>query len=132
MTKTSLFYSALLSSTMISGVFGNWAFAADVEGKTSLPAVSAINGKFELGGGFGDLDNLDSSGVFYGAGSLSIPLGETFGFHAFELAMRELPCVKIGVVNGGTQVIITDESRILVNIPWQSLKSAWLAPLDWE
>ena len=111
MTKTSLFYSALLSSTMISGVFGNWAFAADVEGKTSLPAVSAINGKFELGGGFGDLDNLDSSGVFYGAGSLSIPLGDTFGFQADFAAIDAFDHTLVG---GAAHLFTRDPSSYLL------------------
>jgi phosphoribosylformylglycinamidine synthase len=50
----------------------------------------------------------------------------------FEDAMRELPCVKIGTVNHATQVKIKNGGLTLIDMPWQTLKSAWLAPLDWE
>jgi hypothetical protein len=75
------FLVALLGGTIISGFWGYGALAADA-GKTSLPAVSAVNGKIEVGGGFADYDGVDSDGVFYGAASLSIPLGYSFGAQA--------------------------------------------------
>lgn len=81
MPKTSPFYLALITGTMISGTFGNYAFAADIA-DAPLPAVSAINGKIEIGAGYGDIDVIGDTGVFMGAASLSIPLGDTFGFQA--------------------------------------------------
>jgi hypothetical protein len=80
MAKTNLFYGALLSGTMISGMFGTLAFAADV-GPTALPAVSAVNGKVEFQGGWADSDAVigGSDELFYGGAALSIPLGESFG-----------------------------------------------------
>lgn len=84
------FVAALLGGTIISGFWGYAVEAADF-GKTSLPAVSAVNGKIEAGGGFVDLDDYSSDELFYGAASLSIPLGESFGAqvdvnvgHAFD------------------------------------------------
>lgn len=77
----SRFYVALITGTIVSGMFGAHAFAADIM-DSPLPAVSAVNGKVEFGGGFADLQNTDSDPLFYGAGTLSIPLGTTFGFQA--------------------------------------------------
>ncbi len=77
------FMAALLGGTIISGFWGYGALAADIAGgKTDLPAVSALNGKLEAGGGWVDLDGVDSDGVFYGAGSISVPLGYSFGAQA--------------------------------------------------
>lgn len=77
------FIAALLGGTIISGFWGYGALAADVAGgKTDLPAVSAINGKLEAGGGYADLDGVDGDGVWYGAGSISVPLGFSFGAQA--------------------------------------------------
>lgn len=73
------FSAVLLSGTIISGTFGS-AMAADVMTDSRLPAVSAVNGKVSLGGGYADVDLDNGDGTFYGAASLSLPLGETFGF----------------------------------------------------
>jgi hypothetical protein len=82
MAKTSLFYGALLSGTMISGMFGTMAFAADLDVSGALPAVSAVNGKVEFAGGGVDADIGGSDELFYGGAALSIPLGQSFGFQA--------------------------------------------------
>jgi hypothetical protein len=80
MAKTNLFYGALLSGTMISGLFGTWAVAADLEVSGALPAVSAVNGKVEFAGGAADADFASGSDeLLYGGAALSIPLGESFG-----------------------------------------------------
>ncbi|MFT3672529.1 hypothetical protein [Aestuariivirga sp.] len=77
------FIAALLGGTIISGFWGYGALAADVAGgKTDLPAVSAVNGKLEAGGGYADLDGVNGDGVWYGAGSISVPLGFSFGAQA--------------------------------------------------
>ncbi len=51
---------------------------------------------------------------------------------AFEAQMRDLPCVRLGHVTGGLNVVVKNGSRLLVDLPWQDLKQTWLAPLDWE
>ena len=43
----------LLTGTIAAGMYGSVSMAADVETATSLPAVSGINGKVEIGGGLG-------------------------------------------------------------------------------
>jgi hypothetical protein len=48
---------------------------------TSLAAVSALNGKIEILGGYLTADD-EEAGAYGAAGSLSIPLGHRFGFQA--------------------------------------------------
>jgi hypothetical protein len=76
--KSHLFTTTILSGTLVLGLFGTSVIAADID-IAKLPAVSAINGKIEIGGGFADLDIVDSDELFYGAASISLPLGDTFG-----------------------------------------------------
>lgn len=64
-----------ISAVSLSAV----ATAADLEAGR-LPAVSAVNGKLEIGGGWADIDSLGSDEVLFAAASLSIPLGERMGF----------------------------------------------------
>lgn len=71
------------ATTVFSGLLAvaslaSTAVAADM-GYTNLPAVSAFNGKIELGAGWSDTDFLKSDEKIYGAGSFSLPLGESFG-----------------------------------------------------
>lgn len=97
MAKTNLFYGALLSGTMISGMFGTWAFAADVE-KTSLPAVSAINGKVDLQGGWADGNGVGvtSEELLFGGAALSVPLGDAWGLQADIAALRVFDETSVG------------------------------------
>ncbi|MBL8791043.1 MAG: hypothetical protein JNM45_11120 [Rhizobiales bacterium] len=87
MSKSSLFHTALLSGTMISGLTGA-ALAADFGVSGNLPAVSAVNGKVEFLGGAVDADDVSSDSLLYGGAALSIPLGETFGLQADVTAMN--------------------------------------------
>lgn len=87
MAKTNLFYGALLSGTMISGMFGTLAFAADFDVSGNLPAVSAVNGKVEFAGGWADIDPGSSDELFYGGAALSIPLGHSWGMQADVAAL---------------------------------------------
>jgi hypothetical protein len=73
LARTKFFYRALLSSTILSGMFGSWALAAE------QPAVSALNGKVELGVGTVDTDTLGNDELLYGGASLSIPLADRYG-----------------------------------------------------
>jgi hypothetical protein len=76
-----LFSTTILSSVLALGLFGGMALAADVD-MGVMPAVSAINGKFEFGGGIADAKGFSSDEVIYGAASLSVPLGNMFGLQA--------------------------------------------------
>ena len=81
------FVAVLLSGTVISGFWGYGAMAADV-GPASLPAVSAFNGKIEVGSGFADVDFFGDDELFYGAASFSLPLGDMFGLQA-DFAIKD-------------------------------------------
>lgn len=72
----------LLSGTIAAGMYGSVSMAADVEMSTALPAVSGINGKVEIGGGFADIDDFNSDEVFRGGAALSFPVGDMFGIQA--------------------------------------------------
>jgi hypothetical protein len=80
--KHNLFISTILSGTLLVGVYGQMALAADVEIQDAISnaAVSAPNGKIELGGGWSDIDVIGSDEELYGAASISLPVGESFGF----------------------------------------------------
>lgn len=81
MSISRVLNTLLLSGSMLAGLAVTSAFAADVEAGP-LPAVSGINGKIEFAAGISDADAVSSDGVFYGAGAISIPLGDTFGLQA--------------------------------------------------
>jgi hypothetical protein len=80
--SVSLKKFALLTGTILAGMFGTAAYAADIETPTALPAVSDINGKVEIGGGFADNDDFSSDEVFRGGAALSFPVGDMFGIQA--------------------------------------------------
>ena len=72
----------LLSGTIAAGMYGSVSMAADVETTTALPAVSGPNGKVEIGGGWSDIDDLNSDEVFRGGAAFSFPVGDMFGIQA--------------------------------------------------
>ena len=76
---------------------------------------------------------LDPEGILYSE-SNSRFVCEVPQVHSesFEHAMRELPCVKLGVVSDSEYVLIKSKEKKLINVSWKSLKATWLAPLDWE
>lgn len=80
----------LLSGTIAAGIYGSMAMAADIDAKTSLPAVSGPNGKIELSGGYVDLEALDGDAAGRIAASLSFPVGDMFGIQADLGAVRQL------------------------------------------
>jgi hypothetical protein len=88
MANGNLLSSTILSGALVVGLFGGMAIAADVD-YAKLPAVSAFNGKVELGGGFADFDTLSSDELFYGGASISVPLGDMFGLQA-DLAVVDV------------------------------------------
>ena len=72
----------LMTGTIAAGMYGSLAMAADIDTATSLPAVSGINGKAEIGGGFADFDGISSDEIFKGGVALSFPVGDMFGIQA--------------------------------------------------
>ena len=72
----TVFFASFLMSSV--------AWAADV-GDVPLPAVSEVNGKLELSGGWGGLNTFNNSAVFRGGASISLPLAEKFGLQ-FDVA----------------------------------------------
>ena len=68
-----------LTFVLLAGTFMTAAAsAADMEAALAR-AVAEPNGKIEIGGGWADLDSFGTDTSYYGAGSFSIPLGDTFG-----------------------------------------------------
>ncbi len=88
MNPFPLLTTTILSGVLAIGLFGNMALAADVD-MGEMPAVSAINGKIEFGGGTANASGLSSNEVFYGAASISIPLGDMFGLQA-DFAVKDM------------------------------------------
>lgn len=86
----------LLSGTVAAGLYGSVAFAADVSSPASLPAVSAPNGKVEIGAGWDNLDDYDSDTVFRGGASFSFPVGDMFGIQADMAAVDTFGDTSIG------------------------------------
>ena len=88
------------------------AKAADwpVSHPTALPAVSAVNGKWELDAG--SINN-PSGGVFRGSGSLSLPLGEQFGIQG-DVTLGDVAGSFSG--GGALHVFTRDPSRYLLGI----------------
>jgi hypothetical protein len=80
--NVSLKRFALLTGTILAGMFGTAAYAADLETSTDLPAVSGPNGKVEIGGGWADIDDLGDDEVFRGGAAFSFPVGDMFGIQA--------------------------------------------------
>jgi hypothetical protein len=109
--------SAYLMTTVSVLAIGFAAKAADLSGPTpiptpvsgAMPAVSALNGKWEL-----DVGSYSGSGtVFRGSGSLSAPIGDRFGIQGdFTLGSTG------GFVSGGgaLHVFTRDPSRYLLGV----------------
>ena len=95
--NVSLKRTALLTGTILAGMFGSAAYAADIATPESpLPAVSDINGKVELGGGWADLDDISSDEVFRGGAALSFPVGDMFGIQADLTALDAFGDTAVG------------------------------------
>jgi hypothetical protein len=110
MIKPNLMMTTILSGVLCAGLYGNVALAADVNVGT-LPAVSAINGKVQFGGGFADMKATSSDEMFYGAGSLSMPLGDMFGLQADFAAKSILNETTVG---GNVHLFARDPNSYLI------------------
>jgi hypothetical protein len=111
MQKTSLLSSTILSAVLGFGLFSA-ALAADVD-YASTAAVSAINGKVEFGGGVADDSDNSSDGVFYGAASISFPLGDMFGLQA-DLAAKNM--FNDTAVGGNVHLFMRDPNSHLIGL----------------
>jgi hypothetical protein len=65
-------------------------YAADVDPKGDLCAVSGVNGKININGGFADGTGSSNSGAFGANGSISLPLGCDFGVQLDAGFLNEL------------------------------------------
>ena len=92
----SLKKAVLLAGTILAGMGGCAAYAADIDTPTSLPAVSGPNGKVELGGGWTDIDSLSSDEVFRGGAAFSFPVGDMFGIQADLTALDAFGDTAVG------------------------------------
>jgi hypothetical protein len=112
MCKFPLLSSTILTVLLTCGLFSAAAVSADVN-YTSTAAVSAINGKVEFGGGFADDSDHSSDGVFYGAASLSVPLGNMFGFQADIAAKDTFNDTALG---GNVHLFMRDPNTHLIGV----------------
>ena len=103
----------LLSGTIAAGMYGSVSMAADVETNTVLPAVSAPNGKVEIGGGWADIDNLSSDEVFRGGAAFSFPVGDMFGIQADLTALDAFGETAIG---GAAHAFTRDPNSYLLGV----------------
>jgi hypothetical protein len=103
----------LLGGTIAAGMYGSVAFAADIETTSALPAVSGINGKVEIGGGWADIDDLSSDEVFRGAAALSFPVGDAFGIQADLSALDAFGDTAVG---GALHAFTRDPNSYLLGV----------------
>jgi hypothetical protein len=110
MTITLKRAAFLLTGTIAAGMFGSVSLAADIE-TGPLPAVSDINGKVEIGGGFTDIDDFSSDEVFRGGAALSFPVGDMFGIQADLTALDAYGETAVG---GALHAFTRDPSSYLL------------------
>ena len=103
----------LLTGTIAAGMYGGVSMAADVETVTSLPAVSGINGKVEIGAGWGDLDDFGDDEVFRGAAAISFPVGDMFGIQADVYALDVFSETAVG---GAIHAFTRDPNSYLLGV----------------
>jgi hypothetical protein len=94
--NNSLKRFALLTGTILAGMFGSAAYAADIDTSVTPQAVSAPNGKVEIGGGWADIDDLGDDEVFRGGAAFSFPVGDMFGIQADLTALDAFGETAIG------------------------------------
>ncbi len=112
MNKPLLLTTTILSGVLCLGLYGNMAIAADADVGT-LPAVSAINGKIQLGGGYADYNGGAGDEIMYGAASLSMPMGDMFGIQA-DLAVKDV--LGETAVGGNVHVFMRDPNSHLIGV----------------
>ena len=125
MKKFNLFYFLLIGGTVLS----TSAFAADMD-FTTMPAVSEFNGKIEFGGGPAGSTTLGNTAEFYGAGSLSMPIGDRIGFQADFAATNAFGATSVG---GAAHLFTRDPKSYLIGgmggyADFGSATGAWIGP----
>ena len=103
----------LMTGTIAAGMYGGLAMAADISSPSTLPAVSGINGKAEIGGGFIDLNDLSSDEIFNGGVALSFPVGDMFGIQADLTALDVFGETAVG---GAMHAFTRDPSSYLFGV----------------
>jgi hypothetical protein len=103
----------LLTGTIAAGMYGSVSFAADVATESALPAVSGPNGKVEIGGGWTDIDDLNSDEVFRGGAAFSFPVGDMFGIQADLTALDAFGETAVG---GAAHFFTRDPNSYLLGI----------------
>jgi hypothetical protein len=113
MTISMIRATFLLTGTIAAGMYGSVSMAADVETVTELPAVSGINGKVEIGGGWADLDDLGDDEIFRGAAAFSFPVGDMFGIQADVYAVDVFSETTVG---GAAHAFMRDPNSYLLGV----------------
>ncbi len=111
--NNSLKRFALLTGTILAGMFGSAAYAADIDTSAASQAVSAPNGKVEIGGGWADIDSLSSDEVFRGGAAFSFPVGGMFGIQADLTALDAFGETAIG---GAAHAFTRDPNSYLLGV----------------
>ena len=104
--------SVLVSVSVLSLLACVPAKAADI-GQVVLPAVSGPNGKIEASGGWAGLQNFNSSAVFRGGASISLPLAERFGLQLDAADVNEFNTYFFG---GTAHLFTRDPNSYLLGI----------------
>jgi hypothetical protein len=112
MYRYPLLSSTIFTGLLALGLLGTSALAADVD-YPSTAAVSAINGKVEFGGGYADDSDHSSDASFYGAASLSVPLGDMFGLQA-DIAAKNI--FNDTAVGGNVHLFTRDPNTYLLGV----------------
>ncbi len=125
MKTFNMFYFLLISGTVLSTP----ALSADTD-FTTMPAISEFNGKFDFGGGAAGSTLLGNTAEFYGAGSLSIPIGERIGFQADFAATNAFGKTSIG---GAAHLFTRDPKTFLFGAMggyanFGNATGAWIGP----
>ena len=93
-------------------MFTGVASAADTQAPPAqLPAVAEVNGKVEFGGGFGGITGFGNTNPLYGAGSITVPLGNAFGAQADFAVSNQFGQTNIG---GSGHFFTRDPNRYLL------------------
>jgi hypothetical protein len=102
-----------LTAAIAAALMCSTALAADVGGRSTLPAVSAPNGKVELSAGWADIDVFNDSELLRGGLSFSFPVGDTLGIQADLAAVDAFGDTLLG---GNLHIFTRDPSRYLLGV----------------
>ena len=107
------------------------AYSADMAPIPAVPrAVAEANGKFEFGGGFGGMTGFNNTNPVYGAGSFTVPLGDTFGLQGDIAVSNSFGQTNIG---GAGHFFTRDPNSYLLGVvggygSFGQATGAWIGP----